>query len=335
MNRPRKHNKHLPRNVYLRHGAYWYVKRGKWLRIGGTLKEALTKYATLYEGAPGSMGALIAQAIGHLLRDVKPNTANQYRIAARKLQKHFTGIDAQDVMRSDVVKMMDAFAATPNMANRCLSVLKQVFAYAEDRDLVVGNPAKTVTRHEEQKRDRMLEFAELNAIYCASGPRLQVIIDLAIRTGQRIGDVLKIHRADLLDEGIRFAQQKTGAKIIVAWTPELEEVVARAKALSTSLTAMTLLHNRRGKTPDYRTVREQWDKACKAAKVTDAHLHDLRAFAATHAKRQGHEATPLLGHTTQAQTVRYLRDRDPALVDGPSFGRSKDLLDSAKKNAGK
>jgi integrase len=144
--------------------------------------------------------------------------------------------------------------------------------------------------------------------------------------------VLKIRRADLLDDGIRFEQQKTGAKLIVPWNPELREVVKRAKAMHSNIRALTLLHNRRGKTPDYRTVREQWDKACLAAKVTDAHLHDLRAMSATWAKRQGLNATMLLGHTSPMQTVRYLRDRDAAVAEGPSFGQSKDLLDGVKEN---
>ena len=335
MNRPRVHNKHLPRNVYLRHGAYWYVKRGKWTRLGATLKEALNRYAGIYEGAPGSMPELIAKAMPVLIREVKPNTVAQYRIAGRKLAKMFAAFQAQDVIQADVMDMMDKLADTPNMANRCLSVLKLVFKYAVKRQIILTNPAQDVDRHAEKKRKRLLTEGELSAIYAAAGPRLQVIIHLAVLTGQRIGDVLKIHRNQLQDEGIRFEQEKTGAKLIVQWTDELREVVARAKKLNQNITALTLLHNRRGKPPDYRTVRDQWDKACKAAKVSDAHLHDLRAVAATWTKRQGGQATPLLGHTSAAQTERYLRDRDAVLVQGPSFGRSKDLLDTAEKNGRK
>jgi integrase len=330
MNRPRVHNKHLPQNVYLRHGSYWYVKRGKWLRLGATLKEAMAKYAMIYEGAPGSMPDLIAKAMPVLLREVKPNTAAQYRIAGRKLAKMFAAFQADEVMQADVMDMMDRLADTPNMANRCLSVLKMVFKYGVKRQLIASNPAQDVDRHAEQKRKRLLTNDELEAIYAAAGPRLQIIIDLAVLTGQRIGDVLKIHRSHLVDDGIRFEQQKTGTKLIVAWTDELREVVARAKTINQNIRSLTLLHNRRGKPPDYRTVRDQWDKACTAAKVTDAHLHDLRALSATMTKRQGGKPTPLMGHTSALQTERYLRDRDAVVVQGPSFGRSKDLLDKVK-----
>jgi integrase len=147
-------------------------------------------------------------------------------------------------------------------------------------------------------------------------------MDLLIRTGQRVGDVLRIRRTDLTDEGIRFVQQKTGAKLVVPWTPELRAVVDRAKLLHGNIRALTLLHNRRGKTPDYRTVQLQWTKACAAAGVTDAHIHDLRAVALTAARKQGLNATRLAGHSSPAQTERYLRDREEPLASGPSFGQS-------------
>jgi len=335
MNRPRKKDTHLPQCVYHRNGAYFYVKRGKWTRLGATLKEATAKWASLYEGEPGSMAALIAKALPVICKGKKPNTASQYRHAAKKLSKIFAEFRVEDVQQKHVAGMKLQLESTPNMANRCLSVLRLVFDFAVENQLIASNPAIGVRRHEEQKRKRLLEWGELEAIYAASGDRLRAIIDLALRTGQRIGDVLKIRRADLTPEGIRFEQQKTGTKITVAWTPELREVVERAKKLNQNIRAFTLLHNRRGKPPDYRTVREQWVKACRRAKVSDAHLHDLRAMSATWAKRQGLNATPLLGHASASQTVRYLRDRDSTVVEGPSFGQSKDLLDKAGGNAGK
>jgi len=41
--------RHLPACVYRRHGAYWYVKGGKWTRLGAELPEALSNYAGLLE----------------------------------------------------------------------------------------------------------------------------------------------------------------------------------------------------------------------------------------------------------------------------------------------
>jgi integrase len=306
MNRPRVHNKHLPRNVYQRHGAFYYVKRGKWIRLGATLKEALNRYAGLYEAKAGTMPALISEALPGILEGVKPNTKKQYEIAARKLAKALGEFSPDEVTHGTVNKLMMQMSATPNMANRCLSLLRSVFKYAVKVEYVTTNPCIGIDRHREKKRDRLITFEELSAIYQASGPRLRVIIDLLLRTGQRIGDVLAIRRADLLSEGIAFRQQKTGAKVIVAWNEELREAVARAKALSPNISALTLLHNRRGKTPDYKTVRDQWDKARIAAKVEDATLHDLRAKAASD-KDSIESAQALLGHASSETTKRVYK----------------------------
>jgi integrase len=225
------------------------------------------------------------------------------------------------VTAADVAEFRADWATKPNMGNRHLSVLRAVFDWALERRLVTQNPCVGIKRHAEKKRTRLISHAELAAIYAQSGERLQVIIDLSVTTGQRITDVLRIRRSDITDDGIRFAQQKTGARLVVRWTPRMRDAVRRAAELQGSVPTLTLLRNRRGKAPDYRTIRLQWDTACQAAGITDAHLHDLRALAATAAQAQGLDAQQLLGHRTQANTARYLRDRSDMLVDGPSIGQ--------------
>lgn len=322
MARPRKNNTHLPPCVYPRHGAFWHVKGGKWTRLGATLEDALAEYARMYETPKGGMPTLIDDALDHIRPNIAKATAAQYDVAAKKLKRMLRQFAPEQVKPKHVAAIKIALAKTPNMANRCLSLLRQVFAWALEQQLVDVNPVVGIKRHHERKRDRLVTLAEYDAIYAHAGPRLQVIMDLLIRTGQRISDVLAIRRADLLEDGIRFQQQKTGAKLVVPWTPELRVVVERAKMLHGNIRALTLLHNRRGKTPDYRTVQLQWEKACRTAGVADARLHDLRAMSLTAAKKQGLNPTALAGHSSPAQTARYLRDREEPLANGPSFGQS-------------
>lgn len=331
MSRPRKHDKDLPRGMYRRHGAYYFVRGGKWTRLPkegpSTLRIALSLYADIHETPTGGMAELIDQALAQILPKVAASTAKQYAVAARHLKIWLQEFAPHEVKPKDVAKLKISLASKPNWANRCISLLRQVFAYALEQQLVDSNPVVGIKRHEEAKRTRLLSIAEYQAIYAKAGPRLRVIMDLCIHTGQRPGDVLKIRRAELTDEGIRFEQQKTGHKGTVRWTSELRAVVERAKTLHGNIRALTLLHNRRGKRPDYSTVKIQWDKARRAAGVEDAQLRDLRALSATWAKKQGKDATALLMHSSTAQTVRYLRDKEEPVVDGPSFGH---LLDSSK-----
>lgn len=325
MNRPRKHNKHLPRGVYLRHGAYFYVKKGKWLRLGADLRTALAEYASIMEAPKGGMAELIDTALAHILRDAAANTKKSYHQAARRLKKILAEFAPDQVRSRHVARMKLSLAKTPNLANICLTVLRLVFNYAVENELLDSNPVTGVKGYKEAKRTRLVSLPEYAAIYDRSKPILQVIMDLCIRTGQRISDVLSIRLTDLTPEGIRFKQQKTDAKGTIPWTPELRAVIDRAKTLHGNLRALTLLHDRRGKPLKYMTVYGWWRKARKAAGVPDARLHDLRAVAATWAKKQGKNATALLFHSSPAQTERYLRDKEEPVVEGPSFGHLIDM----------
>lgn len=322
--RPREKDRHLPACVYLRHGAYWYVKGGKWNRLGSSLSVALAEYARLVSAPAGTMPDLIWKVLAEIKPKLARNTVLQYTIAGRKLAKILAEFKPEDVRPKHVARIKVELADTPNMANRCLSFLRVVFQHALEWQLVDSNPCIGVKRHTERKRGRYLTDGELQTIRSKAGPRLRVIVDLAYGTGQRIKDVLGIRRADLTEEGIQFVQGKTGAKLTVGWSPLLRQAVEDARALHGNVRAFTLLHNRRGKPPDYRTIRDQWAAACKAARVKDAHLHDLRAKSLTDAKRQGHDAQALAGHASAAMTARYIRLRESPVVAGPGFGRQID-----------
>lgn len=324
MNRPRKHDRHLPACVYFKHGRYWYVKAKKWHDLGTDLTEALAEYGRRLAAPKGGMAELIEKAYGVHAPTVSVPTAAQYRIAANVLKKVFAEFSPEQVKGKHIAAFKLSGASTPNMTNRKLSFLRVVFTYAVEWQLVDSNPCNGIKRLEEKQRDRYLSDEEVAAIRGNAGPRLQVIIDLLFLTGQRIEDVLNIRRADLTERGIEFQQEKTGTRVCIAWNLDLKAVVERAKALNPKVAALTLLYSRSGKAPDYRSVLKQWHDARIAAGVEDATPHDMRAKAATDADEAGQNAQSLLGHTNAAMTRRYIRRRKSAVVSGPSIRRLKD-----------
>ncbi len=327
----RKSDVHLPPCVYLKHGAYWHVKGGKWTRLGADLRSALAEYARVHSAAPnGAMAALIDRAMVEILRDVRDSTAKQYRRAAQDLKHALTEFRPEQVEPRDVAKLKVGWAKTPNMANRRLSLLRQVFALAVEWQIVDSNPCVGVRRHKEKKRDRYLTDAEYAAIWQAGSPSLRAAMDIAYLTGQRISDVLRIRMADVSAEGISFRQGKTAARVLVRMTPDLAEAVAAAKELPRPVRGLTLLCTLRGGRPyAYATVRDMWNRACEAAGVSDAHLHDLRAKSLTDAKAQGKNAQALGGHTTEAMTLRYIRQRETVVAEPPRFRQRPKVLDKS------
>lgn len=319
-----KKDRHLPPGVFQKHGAYYLVKANVWIPLGKDLPSALAEYGKRL--APkGGMVKMIEEAMPFICHGKAKNTVDQYTLAANKLKAILKDASPHQLRQEHIERIRDSFIKKPNWGNRIITVARLVFKHGR----VTPNPAMGVERLPEGKRDRLISDAEFWAVHAKAGPRLQIIMELHYRTGQRISDVLKIRSSDLVEDGILFVQQKTGKKLIVRWTPELRAVVERAKVLHGNVRAITLLHNRRGKAPDYRTIHLQWAQACGLAGVLDARPNDLRAMGITAAKNQGMNPTSLAGHTTQAMTVRYLRDREAEIVDGPN------LLDTSKKKRAK
>lgn len=315
--RPRQKDRHLPSCVYLRHGAYWLVKRGKWTRLAADLPAALAEYARIVSHPAGGMPALIEETLPAILAGKRPATVKQYRIAARRLQEILAEFDPAQVKPVHVAQIQTSFEATPAVANRTVTVLRMIFGRALKAGLIESNPCVGIEPLPIAARTREITWDEYRAIYAQAGARLQCLMDLCLLTGQRIGDVLSIRRADLTEQGIAFRQQKTGKRLIVAWTPELRAAVERAKSLTGNVSALTLFYGRAGQPPRYQIVYRQWQAACKLAGVADANLHDLRAMSGTEADRQGVDATALLGHSDPKMTRRYLRDRSAKVVAGP------------------
>lgn len=308
--------------VYLKHGAYWLVKRGKWTRIGTTLAEALTAYGKIESSPKGAMSDLIDRVYRHHSPRLAKSTRAQYQQAVDILKRKLVEFSPTEVKSKHVAAIKQSMRDTPNMANRVISFLRIVFAQAVEWQIVDSNPCIGVKRFSEAKRTRYITDAEWWSIHKHAGLRLRAIMRMQYLTGQRIGDVLSIRRNQLTDAGIVFKQQKTGAKLAVKWSPELRAAVEEANALHGGVPGLTLFLGRGGKAPDYRSVLLQWHEAAKAAGIEDALPNDLRAKSATDTKRQGKDATALLGHTSSAMTERYLRDRETPEVDGPNLRQS-------------
>lgn len=317
--RPRKKDRHLPACVYQRHGAFYYVHKGKWTRLGEDLHTALLEYASIVAVPENGFPALVDKALPHITRDVSDSTARIYRRCAGILKETFAEFRPEQVTHGAIVQMQDMWRERAATGNHLLTTLKLIFQWAMDREIVVANPTLSVKRLPTGQRDRLITWAEYQAIYAKAPDWVQVIMDLCYLTGQRIGDVLKIEYGHLLDDGIFFEQEKTGKKLIVAWTPELRAVAERARKLKYSVkSAKYLLSGRSGTKRERQNVWRYYKAAARAAGVPDVTLHDLRAMSGTEADREGKNATELLGHTDAHTTRIYLRDKAPKQVSGPS-----------------
>jgi integrase len=323
MNRPRKHDRHLPACMYHRHGAYYLVRRGVWTRLAADLPAALREYARRLETprATGGMPALIDAMLPRILRHPKTGkphaaeTQRQYRHCAGLLREMLAQLDPADLARRDVLAVRTGLQDTPATANRALTVLRLILSAAVDDEIIASNPAVSVDMIPIPPRTRRLTDAEYHRIHAHADHLLRAVMDLCYATGQRVMDVAAIKSADATDAGVYFRQRKTGSELVVSWTPDLRAAVDAARALRPNALRPPYLFG--FSAPTYAMIRKRWVAARTAAKVADATIHDIRAMAATDAAAQGIDARVLLGHTDARTTRIYLRDRVVPVVAGP------------------
>jgi integrase len=103
---------------------------------------------------------------------------------------------ARDIQRRDVLALVDKIAArAPIYANRVLAVLRKMYAWAVEQEIVASSPCFGVKPPGTAKhRDRVLTDHELRALWNAPASAMERDLHSAIKlqllTGQRIGEVI-------------------------------------------------------------------------------------------------------------------------------------------------
>jgi len=311
--RRRKKDRHLPACVYLKHGRYYYVKKGKWHPLAQDLEKALVEYARL--SAPSSgMTELLNRTLEN--SKVKATTMQQYRLAAERIESAFAEFAPDQVRPTHVAAFLDHYRRTPNMANRMRSVLKVAFDNAVRWGMAESNPVSSIKPFKEPARSRYLTDEEYLAIRAHASDYLKLMMDLAYLTGQRVSDIINLKQADIRAGSIYFEQMKTGQKMEIDINEDLAKAVKAARSLH-RVEGMTLFHKGNGKPYSYGAVRDSWARACKKAGIADAQFRDVRAKSATDAEEAGLNPGILLGHQDPNTTKRYLRKKRVLKAVGP------------------
>lgn len=316
MGRPRKHAKHLPANMLQRHGAYYFVKGGKWLRLSKDYGPALIKYAEL-AGSPPQVQTVkdaVWSYIEYRKGKLAQATIDGYTYSAANLCARLGPIALRDVDQSMVYKYLNAGGNV--QANRDKALLSAAFTHARNMGAFSGvDPTKRLQhRNEEKPRQRYVTDGELAVLLNAASPKLATIARFIHLTGMRQGDALRVRMEDLTDEGVAYTQGKTGKRLVVLWSPELAEVVEDAKRLWRRFGREWLFESRpKGKhsgkpigpyTPS--GLRALWRVVRAKAGITDATLHDIRRKAGSDVESDS-DAQRLLGHADGKVTRRHYR----------------------------
>lgn len=314
MNRRRKTNKNLPACMYLKHGRYYHVVKGKWHPLSREYSEALAEYAR--RTRPGSgIAALIDKTLDSV--DVSKATMTQYLQVAGRIKDAFREFDPSQVKQRHIVEFLDHHRKTPAMANRMRSVLSLAFKNAVRWQLTEYNPVLGVDPFKEKGRgDKYFSDEDYLKVRSCARPYLALMMDLAYLTGQRVSDIIHLKSSEIKEDRIKFEQEKTGQRVDVEINEAIRETIRAARALRKAK-GMYLFHSGRGEPYSYNTVADAFKIARKKSGVTGVQFRDIRAKSATDAEAAGLNPGILLGHRNPQTTNRYLRKRRTFKAVGP------------------
>jgi integrase len=175
--------------------------------------------------------------------------------------------------------------------NRMVTILSTVFKKAIGKWCIeddLRNPCSGVEKWPTKPRDRYVntdEFTAFRATVCA---QTQIAMDLALLLGQRQGDIIGLKWSQVKSgEGlprdkwhIEIDQGKTGKKLAILISPEVEKVLDRAWLMHPHWPREYVIRTKHGERYTEDGFRSMWQRYCRAwerAGHPRFHFHDLRA----------------------------------------------------------
>lgn len=308
MGRRKKTNSHLPLRLRLKHGAYYHVAtitgKQSWHFLSRDIVKALAMWAQR-EGHDKS-GESVSEAVNRFIAEVIPAkaaaTQRDYLRYAARIRRVFGESRLADVETKHIARYLDERTAKIE-ANREIAFLSSVYTKAIRWGWCSTNPCRGVERNHEARRRRYIDDAELEKLRETAADHMRAVIDLAVLTGMRKKDLLKIRLSDIREDGLYVEQSKTGKRQLFEWTEALRDAVSRAKTPRRGIGSLYLFANRAGHPYTTTGFDSIWQRVKKKSGIKDLRFHDLRAKAGSDASN----ATELLGHDDPRTTARYKR----------------------------
>ncbi|MDY4279529.1 MAG: tyrosine-type recombinase/integrase [[Pasteurella] mairii] len=334
MGRHREHyNQNLPTHVYCRNRKhkrtgkeifyYFYrLPNGKEISLGKDYNEALIKCARLNLDREKENKiitfTLVAKRYTEEVIPTKALHTQKSNISSLNiLHKFFSDPPAplSEIEPEHIRQFLDWKRSAPTMANKAISLFNTIWNKAREWEYTKDlSPVYGVKKHKQKNRTNYVENFVLEKVMEFADQNLKDLMEVAYLTGQRPIDVVKIHKNHIYDGVLHFTQQKTNAKVRMAISGRLAEILIPRLETTTNW----LFHNKRGGKLSPNLLGYWFRNARKKAinkypelenELLNFQFRDLRAKAGTDtALNKGIEtARQQLGHTSLQMTRVYVR----------------------------
>lgn len=241
-----------------------------------------------------------------------PRTQRDYARHIEHLRRAFGSRVAADLKPRDFGPFLQVQRG-PHQRVRQLAVLSSAFTHAVSYwFLLERNVLRDVKRMKGVPRDRLVEQHEFDAVLAIAPLRVRLMMRLALKIGQRQGDLLNMKWTDIKpsevgQDCIHLYQSKTSKRLAIAIDKELEAILDECWQLpNRGEYIITRKIGGRYTSEGFRALWQRTIKRYMRRGGQNFHFHDLRALCATRCPSLEF-AQALLGHTSPAMTRRVYR----------------------------
>ena len=304
----------LPQYVHHNHGAYFYVrwnpaeKKSTWTRLGKTYPEMLRALAQLEDSKTTLMRDIFERYRAEISNKQSANTRRQRDGQLNRLVFCFGDMVPSAITSQLIYKYHDERSKDGKVAaNRDISLLCGIFTKAIRWGYVINNPARALEKNKEKPRDRYITDDEYSVVLNHAPKPVALAMRLAYLTGQRFGDLVSLRWSQVDDEGIHFVQAKTGKKLVVSLSSELQRLLGECR--EGAISSMYVLADRKGQPWQQSTLGNRFRRTvvkCMANGTLKERFtfHDLRAKAASDSDGE------LLGHANKRTLERVYKRKE-------------------------
>jgi integrase len=212
-----------------------------------------------------------------------------------------------------VKAVRDSHRATPRKAHKFKQMVSRLYSWAAEEGMVQHgyNPAAAIKRLKVRQRAiTPWSEHEISAFLAAAEPWMQTPILLALYTGQRREDVVRMEWADYQGAIIRVRQSKTGEPLDIACHKVLRSHLSSIKTAFGGKIARTA----QGRPFTANSLSQALRRFIQTTRCIpeDRSMHGLRYAAAARLDEAGcslTEAVAVLGHRTYQVALRYMAQR--------------------------
>lgn len=222
--------------------------------------------------------------------------------------------------------------------NREMSLLCHMFNKAVEWEMVENSPfskGKKLRMKENPGRLRFLTEDEITRLLNECPPHLKPIVETAIHTGMRRGELLGLRWEQIKHGKIYLTETKTDRPRQIPINDRLAEILKEQRRQN-QMKSPYVFCGSDGKR--FTEIKRSFDGARRRAGLDDFKFHDLRHTFASHLVMAGVSlkvVQELLGHTSLTMTLRYshlTQDHLKSAVESLNFlGSGKEMVNTSPK----